>query len=166
MPTEGSALASATHIVQQALTPVFLLSGIGTLLNVFAARLGRVADQADALAVKGPADPGRDHRLQVLRLRSVTLEVSVVLAALGGGLTCATVLALFLGELLGKAAAGLLFVLFGGAILLTLCAIAGFVVEMLLAARSVRRAVDDTVGEPGAAPAPAGVPVEQPPRRG
>ena len=148
MLAEGAALANATHVVQQALTPVFLLSGIGTLLNVFATRLGRVADQTDALAAKGRIGPGRDRLLQVLRLRSRALDAAVVLAALAGGLTCATVLVLFLGELLGKAAAGILFALFGGAIVLTLGAIIGFVAEMLLAARGVRIAVDDSAGEP------------------
>ena len=32
------------HVIQVALTPVFLLSGVATLLNVFATRLARVAD--------------------------------------------------------------------------------------------------------------------------
>ena len=35
---------TVAHIVQVALTPVFLLSGIGTLLNVFNQRLARVSD--------------------------------------------------------------------------------------------------------------------------
>ena len=33
--TNGSALDNIAHIIQVALTPVFLLSGIATLLNVF-----------------------------------------------------------------------------------------------------------------------------------
>ncbi len=148
MIVEGAALAKATRVVQQALTPVFLLSGIGTLLNVFAARLGRVADQTDALAAKQPGEPARDSRLRVLRLRSRALDVSVVLAALAGGLTCSTVLVLFLGELLGKAAASILFALFGGAIVFTIGSITGFVVEMLLAARGVRLAADHGMSEP------------------
>ena len=147
MPAEGAALAQATHVVQQALTPVFLLSGIGTLLNVFATRLGRVADQTDALAAKERSGPGRDRRFEVLRLRSRALDAAVVLAALAGGLTCATVLVLFLGDLLGRAAANILFALFGGAIVLTLASITAFVAEMLLAARGVRLAVDETVSE-------------------
>lgn len=152
---EGSALASATHVVQQALTPVFLLSGIGTLLNVFSARLGRVVDQTDALLSKPHTEPGRDRRLHSLRLRSRALDAAVVLGALGGGLTCATVLALFLGELLGERAAGVLFALFGGATVLTLGAIIAFVAETLLATRDVRLAVAHSSGDPGtAAPGP------------
>src|SRR5260370_3765964 len=44
----GSALDTIAHIIQVALTPVFLLSGIATLLNVFSTLLARVADQVDA----------------------------------------------------------------------------------------------------------------------
>jgi hypothetical protein len=32
---EGSALDTIAHVIQAALTPVFLLTGIATLLNVF-----------------------------------------------------------------------------------------------------------------------------------
>ena len=97
-------LETAAHIVQLALTPVFLLSGIAALLNVFAGRLGRVADQTDALAEEAAKSSGRDQRLQVLRLRSRALDWAVVLTALAGAQTCGAVLVLFLGEVLGKSA--------------------------------------------------------------
>ena len=45
---EGAALDTIAHIVQVALTPVFLLTGIATLLNVFSTRLARVADRVEA----------------------------------------------------------------------------------------------------------------------
>jgi len=38
----GGTLDTAAHVVQLALTPVFFLSGIAALLNVFASRLGRL----------------------------------------------------------------------------------------------------------------------------
>jgi len=36
---------SAVHLIQVALTPVFLLSGIGILLGLFNTRQARVADE-------------------------------------------------------------------------------------------------------------------------
>ena len=39
-----SPLDLVAHVIQVALTPVFLLSGVATLLNVFSTRLARVAD--------------------------------------------------------------------------------------------------------------------------
>jgi hypothetical protein len=138
-------LEIAAHVVQQALTPVFLLSGIAALLNVFASRLARVSDQADALT-KQEKDPVRDQRLRILTWRSRALDWAVVLAAMAGSLTCAAVLVLFLGEVLGSTGASLLFFVFGGAIVLTMAALCAFVVEMLLAAQGVRRAVERNVG--------------------
>lgn len=138
-------LQDAARVVQLALTPVFLLSGIAALLNVFATRLGRVADQTDKLAAAS-VEETRDAVLRILRWRSRALDWAVVLAAVAGALTCGAVLVLFLGEVRGAGAANLLFLLFGGAIVLTMGSLVAFVVEMLLAANGVRRLVDRSVG--------------------
>src|SRR3954471_13485998 len=45
----GTGVDTVAHIIQAALTPVFLLSGIATLLNVFSTRLVRVADQVEVV---------------------------------------------------------------------------------------------------------------------
>lgn len=140
-----SAVATA-HVVQTALAPVFMLSGIGALLNVFATRLARVGDHADTLASK-PCDEAASDQLRVLRRRSRALDLSVLSAAVAAALTCASVFVLFVAALLERSSASLLFALFGGAILLTVVAIAGFVMEMLLAARGVRRTVDRSIRE-------------------
>ncbi|WP_380782728.1 DUF2721 domain-containing protein [Sphingomonas sp. R86520] len=137
------AVATA-HVVQTALAPVFMLSGIGSLLNVFATRLARVGDQADQLAEEQCDEPNA-FRLRSLRRRSQALDAAVVAAALAAAMTCASVFVLFLAALLDRPEAALLFALFGGAILLTMLAILCFVVEMMLAARGVRRAVDRTI---------------------
>jgi hypothetical protein len=139
----SSALGDVVHIIQIALTPVFLLSGIATLLNVFSTRFARVADQIDALvkSVDGgetAADAMFQYRLAVLRRRSRALDVAVVLAAAGAALTCAAVLALFVGEAGGPAVATMLLTFFGLAIGCTLAAIGAFTVEMLMANRRVR----------------------------
>jgi Protein of unknown function (DUF2721) len=146
----ATTLESAAHVVQLALTPVFLLSAIAALLGVFATRLGRVADQTDLLAAK-PRDADRDARLRVLRWRSRSLDGAVILAALAGAFTCGAVLALFLGAVGSASAADLLFILFGGAIVLAMGSLGAFVIEMLLAANGVRRVVDRSVHDrPGA----------------
>jgi hypothetical protein len=138
-------LEAAAHMVQLALTPVFLLSATATLLSVFANRLARVADRVNSLS-QDAKEPVRDELLAMLRRRSRALEVAVVLSALSGGLTCVAVLVLFLSELRGSAAARFLFLSFGGAIVLTMAALGAFVTEMLLAARILRRTVDRNAG--------------------
>jgi hypothetical protein len=131
--------------VQLALTPVFLLSATATLLNVFATRLARIADRVNILS-QDAKEPVRDELLTALRRRSRILEVAVVLSALSGGFTCVAVLVLFLGGVRGDTAAKLLFLSFGGAIVLTIAALGAFVGEMLLAARVLRRTVDRHAG--------------------
>jgi hypothetical protein len=151
---DSTTLESAAHVVQLALTPVFLLSGIAALLNVFATRLGRVADQTDRLSGE-PRTPVRDKRLRLLRFRSTCLDWAVVLAALGGGATCGAVLTLFLSafRVTSEAAAATLFGCFGAAILLTTFALGAFVIEMLMAASGIRRLVDRSMREGDDTPA-------------
>ncbi|MDE2355596.1 MAG: DUF2721 domain-containing protein [Alphaproteobacteria bacterium] len=138
MTLAAVSLEEAAHVVQLALTPVFLLSGVAALLNVFANRLARVADQTYSL-ISDPNPPGdRERRLRLLRTRSHALDVAVVLAALSGVATCCAVLLLFLGAVLGASGATVLFLVFGGAVVFTMGALAAYVVEMLIAARGLR----------------------------
>ena len=133
------AVDTAAHIVQLALTPIFLLSGLAALLNVFSTRLGRISDQVDKLA----DDPDkRPQRLARLRLRSRALDIAVLLAAFAGALTCAAALTLFVGEINAGGAGRLLFGLFGGALVCAIAALAAFSFEMVLAGRGVRERAD------------------------
>src|SRR6202044_401655 len=89
-PDIGDAVDDIAHVIQVALTPVFLLSGIGALLNVFNARLARVSDHVSHTADLLAADPqGEDAALmrshiRRLRCRVLALDAAIVLAALGG----------------------------------------------------------------------------------
>ncbi len=138
-----SALDNVAHIIQIALTPVFLLSGIATLLNVFSARLARVADRVDMVskAMEG-SDPGEiaslAAQLSLLHRRSLALDAAVVLGAIGGAATCIAVLALFVGALRDATVASVLFTTFGLAVVCTIGAIGAFAVEMLIAGSGLR----------------------------
>jgi hypothetical protein len=140
-----TSLDSIAHVIQVALTPVFLLSGIAALLNVFSTRLGRVSDRVDQLAQElVGADPEASRRiaaqLAFQRLRSWVLDIAVVLGALAGVATCGATLTLFVGALRDRTGASILFILFGGAVLCTLGALAAFMVEMLIAGHGLREA--------------------------
>ncbi|WP_342148504.1 DUF2721 domain-containing protein [Methylorubrum sp. SB2] len=142
-PPEASNPDTIAHIIQVALAPAFLLSGLATLLNVFSTRLGRVADKVDKLRADligaGPDEAAElSHRLAYLRRRSLLLDLAVILASLGGVLTGIAVLTLFLGALRDASAASVLFVCFGLALGCTIGAILAFLVEILLAGRGVR----------------------------
>jgi hypothetical protein len=133
-------LDAAAHVVQLALTPIFLLAGIATMLSVFTARLGRIADRAYRLAHEPKC---RRDELDRLRLRSRILDSAVLFAAASGALTCVAALTMFLGALQQIAWGAVLFTAFGGALICAIAALAAFSVETILSGRTVRDKVDD-----------------------
>jgi hypothetical protein len=143
LTTPFSPLDLVAHVIQVALTPVFLLSGIATLLNVFSTRLARVADliakATDVDDGEGVAD--LPAMLTHLRRRSLALDVAVVLGAIAGALTCASVLTLFVGALKDATVASVLFTTFGLAVICTIGAIGAFAAEMLMAGSGMRAEV-------------------------
>ena len=121
---------------------------MASLLGVFTTRLARVSDQVKALADKcGGEEPDALvlRRLAYLKQRSLLLDGAVILGAVSGAFTCATVLTLFLGILRASATQGILFTMFGLAILCTIGALGAFLFEVLLASRGIRETVDANV---------------------
>jgi hypothetical protein len=141
LDSDQSSVANVTRVIQLALTPVFLLTAVAALLNVFSTRLGRVADRVDLLSAdlqRGAADTDfLSAQLDFLRTRSLILDVAVVLATVGGTATCAAALVLFLGALSDADVRALLFALFGGAFF-TIIALVTFASEMIMAGRGLR----------------------------
>lgn len=131
------------HVIQIALTPVFLLSGIASLLGVFSTRLARVADRVHAVSDKleGASPEGRaelQRRLAFLQRRSHLLDAAVILSAVGGAATCMAAVLLFVGTLRNDAVVAALFAAFGFALLCTVGALSMFLIEMLMASRGIR----------------------------
>jgi hypothetical protein len=142
-------LESAVHLIQVALTPVFLLSGIAALLNVFAGRLARVADRLESLdGCNGESETLSQLHDEIRRLhrRSVVLDAAVVLGTLGAAATCLAIMTLFLLSLSNISIAGLLLCLFALAILCTLGSVVAFGYEMLLSSNALRSRMHIHVG--------------------
>jgi len=128
-------LNDAAHVVQVALTPIFFLAGLATLLNVFTVRLGRIADRVDQFSVD---QEGHERQLGRLRLRSRLLDGAVLFAALSGALTCLAALTLFVGAVANARAEMFLFGLFGGALICAIAALGLFSIETLLSGQTIR----------------------------
>jgi hypothetical protein len=145
-PIPDPSLDLVAHVIQVALTPIFLLSGIATLMNVFATRLARVADlvaQITKAMEQAEPDQREDlaHQLLRLRQRSIALDAAIVLAAIAAAATCTSVFTLFVGALRNATVASVLFTTFGIAIVCTISAIAAFATEMMMAGSGVRAEV-------------------------
>jgi hypothetical protein len=141
----ADAIDSVAHVIQVALTPVFLLSGIGTLLNVFNMRLSRVSDHREHTAelLRTATDEAelarlRAHNVRLAR-RTLVLDASVMLGAVGGASTCCAAFVMFLGSLRSSAVASWLFVLFGLALGCASAALIAFLADTLLAWHGLRR---------------------------
>jgi hypothetical protein len=138
-------LDSTAHVVQVALAPVFLLSGIGVLLNLFNTRLARVSDHiahtTELLAAdaEGNDAPRLRGHLRRLRRRTLALDAAMILGALAGATTCGAAFALFVGALRSTSIAMVLFLLFGLALTCTVGALSAFIADSLLAWHGLRR---------------------------
>ena len=141
----GDSIDSVAHVIQVALTPVFLLSGIGTLLNVFNTRLSRVSDHREHATelLRASDDDAERARLRAhlrrLAHRTLMLDASVMLGAVGAASTCGAAFVLFLGSLRSAAIVSWLFVLFGFALGCVVGALVAFLADTLLAWHGLRK---------------------------
>jgi len=138
----GNAIEGSAHLIQLALTPVFLLTAIAGFLNVFTGRLARVADRVNAL-VRARHDgqklppQGLSADVASLRRRTLALQGAVLFCGAAGAFTCAATLTIFLGSLGAELTSVLLFLEFGVALLSLLASLGFFVAEMLIATRAM-----------------------------
>ena len=145
MPEVG-APHDVAHVIQVALTPVFLLTGVSGLLNVFNARLTRIAGRADSVAelLRNSTDKSERARLETLfpqlARRIFLLDLAIALGALGGAATGGATFTLFIGGLRDAVVGSTLVILFGCAIICIIMALAAFLAETFLAWRELARA--------------------------
>jgi hypothetical protein len=138
----SDSVETVAHLIQIALTPVFLFSGVATLLNVLSTRLGRVADRVDALTEKfesadASARRHLENRLKFLRRRSFLLDLAVILAALAGMSTLVSAGVLFVDSLRDRTGWTLFFT-FGVSLLLVIGALVAYLAEMMQASVGLR----------------------------
>lgn len=142
MPTLP-AVSTIAQTIQLSLSPVFMLAGIGALLNVLAGRLSRVVDRGRALEVLHPGSIGPEHDRHVWELRLLDRRISIINAALflavsSAVMTCTVVALLFIGSLaklhLGREIAST-FIL---AMALLIAALIGFMIEVRVSLRAIR----------------------------
>jgi hypothetical protein len=131
-----------THSIQLAVAPVFLLTGLGTIISVLATRLGRVIDRTRALMeLRESADLKHksklDDELHVLVRRRGLVNRAIVAGTTAALLVCITIAVTFIGQLadvhVGPVIAGL-FVL---SMFAAIAALVLFLMEVLAATTSV-----------------------------
>lgn len=151
--SDTNALADITHTIQLAVAPVFLLSGLGTVISVLTTRLGRIIDRARLLEsrVKTLDDAERAHaqlELQTLSRRARLIHRALTTGVGAALAVCLLITTAFVGYLtgsnLGLAVAGLFIFAMG----LFAFALVSFMREAVLALDSLhfgKHAVIDVV---------------------
>lgn len=130
------------HLIQSALAPVFLLTGVGTTLNVLTSRLARAVDRARHLEDRlrqHPADARQIHSdLQVLARRTRYLNAAITMCGCSAVLIAFVVIALFANVFFGAGFELTIALLFVGAMVFITAAYVAFLVEVRLATRNFR----------------------------
>ena len=103
---QNHSLAELVPILQLAIGPVILISGVGMLLLTFTNRFGRVVDRTRGLVRELAAGPDAATasllraQAEILTRRAAILRLSITLAAVAALLAGILILLLFLGALL------------------------------------------------------------------
>ena len=141
----GTPFDSVAHIIQTSLAPVFLLTGVATLLNTLATRLARVSDVQRHVAEQLERAQSGSDRAELLKIalrrlqqRSAILITALVSGTTAGAATCGAILTLFVGALSNRATASVLFALFGIAVVCTMGALVAFLAETVLSWYALR----------------------------
>lgn len=135
-------VATLAHLIQLAIAPVFLLAGIGAILNVLAHRLGRVVDRArkleDEFAGYDEAARARaGAELCLLDRRIVAANQAIRCCTASALFTCLVVAILFVADLADFPYAQPIALLFIVAMLLLIAGLVLFLHEIALAMRSL-----------------------------
>src|SRR5262245_27454521 len=142
MPAE-TPISAIAHVIQLAIAPVFLISGVATLLSVLTNRLGRIVDRARELEaqIDLPDETKRTPALEeLLRLsaRARLMNLSITFGTVCALLTCITIASLFTGTFLPVNLSKLITVLFIAAMFSLFLALMTFLREVITATRILR----------------------------
>lgn len=131
------------HVIQLAVAPVFLLSGIGVTLGVLTTRLSRIIDRARLVETQLPETTGTTHEIAVTELGALSRRAQLVnrgitLCTAAALFVCLLIGCLFLGALLDRSLVVPLAGLFIAAMIALIGGYVSFLQEILLATRSLR----------------------------
>jgi hypothetical protein len=135
-------IPSVAHVIQLAVAPVFLLTGIGAILSVLSNRLARVIDRFRIVNnMQGNERAAHEVEIGELLSRSKWIHWSITLCTLCALLVCIVIATLFIGSELGKDTSNVIAVLFTGAMLAMISGLMCFLREISIATDVISREV-------------------------
>ena len=140
---QDTGVTALAHVIQLAVTPVFLLTGVAALLGVLTNRLARIIDRARVLEERmgilgGTERAGTEADLDTLSERARHINRAIGLCVSCALLVCAVIAALFAGAFLETDVSSLIGVVFIAAMAALIVALVSFLLEISIATRSLR----------------------------
>jgi hypothetical protein len=140
---DDTSVRAVALVIQLAVAPVFLLSGIGAFLNVCAARVSRTIDRSRAIEPLLLQSKGTEHRrlhreIKTLDWRLRLLNWAIFLSVLSAVLICIVVALLFAATLFEPNFGRAIALLFIAAMIAIAIGFSVFLVENRVATCSLR----------------------------
>ena len=132
------------HLIQVALTPIFLISAIGVTLNVLTSRLARIVDRARTLEDRLP-HPEHVHdgadlhaQLRILARRSRWINAAITLITLSALFIALVVVMLFMNAFLRYELSAVIAGMFIMSMVTLAAALLTFLIEVRIATTTLR----------------------------
>jgi hypothetical protein len=139
---EPSAIVGVSHVIQLAVAPVFLLTGVGAILSVLINRLARVVDRFRVLErelthVRDAVLVAVQNEMGLLNRRARMIHWAIGLCTICALLVCLVIAALFMSSVVGADLSMAISVLFILAMLALVLGLLTFLREITLARSSI-----------------------------
>jgi ABC-type sugar transport system permease subunit len=140
---DDSSVTAVAQVIQLAVAPVFLLSGIGAFLNSCTARVSRVVERSRAVEPLLLQSKGAEHRRWLAEMKALDRRVrliswAIIMSVLSAVLTCVVVALLFAATLFEPSFGRAIALLFIGSTVAIGIGFTIFLAETRVAARSMR----------------------------
>lgn len=130
------------HLIQSAVAPVFLLSGVGVTLGVLTNRLARIVDRARFLEQLTHAESARAKStadsLRVLARRAHYINIAITLCTIAALLVSLVVMSLFTSAFIAVDLSALIAILFVLAMVCLTASFGAFLFEVRLATSTLQ----------------------------
>jgi hypothetical protein len=131
-----------THVIQLAIAPVFLLTAVGTLINVLVNRLGRSVDRrrtlvAELAALQGAVAAAAEAELTYVRRRVRLVYTAIFLAVTSALCICLLIAIAFFDALIAADLSQIVAVLFIMSMLALIASLSLFLREVYLGVNTV-----------------------------
>ncbi len=134
-------------VIQLAITPVILISGVGALMLTLTNRMGRIVDRTRTLAglARGAAGDERSHfesQLKIMWRRARLIRLTVTLAGMSMLLSCVLVMLIFMDASLHREFGVELVVTFLASVVCLIAALVNFLRDIWVSLHALRLEVE------------------------